>query len=53
MINNMPTYAQDYSFMVATECNGELWFYGAYADETKAIQVATEIDGVIIRNARC
>lgn len=53
MINNLPTYAQDYDYVVAIECNDELWFYGAYSTKSEAMQVAAEIDGIITHNARC
>lgn len=50
MINNLPTYTKDYEFIVVTDCDGELWFYGAYTDEAKAQQVACEIRGQVVRS---
>lgn len=49
-INNMPAYANNYEFIVASLVDGELWFYGAYHKEDKAIIVANRIDGVLIRH---
>ena len=51
-INNEPTYAKDYEFVVARLVDGEYWFWGAYADGFKAEQAATEIGGVIFHNVR-
>ena len=51
-INNMPSYAADYEFIVVTKNDDELWFYGAYADGFKAEKVASDIDGIIIHNVR-
>ena len=51
-INNKPAYADDYEFVVARECDGEYWFWGAYSDGFKAEQAATEIGGVIFHNVR-
>lgn len=51
-IQNMPEYANHYEFVVAREIDGELWFWGAYADGHKANQIAHDIAGVIIHNVR-
>ena len=51
-INNKPSYANDYEFIVAREIDGEYWFYGAYADGFKADRVAMEIDGIVFHNVR-
>jgi hypothetical protein len=51
-IQNMPEYADHYEFVVAREIDGELWFWGAYADGYKADQVAHDITGVVIHNVR-
>lgn len=47
-INNMPTYATDYSFIVATRVDDTLWFYGAYHDMAKANKVALEIGSAVV-----
>lgn len=49
---NAPEHASHYEFVVAREVDGNLWFYGAYADGFKAGQAAHEIGGVIIHNVR-
>lgn len=51
-INNQPSYAKDYEFIVARECDNEWWFWGAYADGYKAEQAALEINGVVFHNVR-
>lgn len=51
-INNQPAYAKDYEFIVARNCDGEWWFWGAYADGYKAEQAALEINGVVFHNVR-
>lgn len=52
MIRNMPEYAKDYEFIVATEVDNEFWFYGAYSNGFQAEQVAIEINGVIFHDVR-
>lgn len=44
-VNNVPEYAKDYAYMVARDCDGELWFWGSFNDCGKAHQVASEVDG--------
>lgn len=29
---NTPAYAENYKYIVATNCDGEYWFYGAWND---------------------
>ena len=50
MINNLPTYATDYRYIVARRIDGELWFYGAWDDANTANKVALEIGGETIDN---
>lgn len=50
MINNLPTYATEYRYIVATRVDGELWFWGAYSDRPKAYAVAREIGGEVVAN---
>jgi len=52
MIKNMPDYANDYEFVVVRECDGDLWFWGAYTNGFKAEQVAMGIGGSIVHNVR-
>lgn len=51
-IKNKPEYADNYEFIVASICDGEYWFYGAYTNGFKAEQVAIAIDGVVFHNVR-
>ena len=50
MINNTPTYANRYEYIVARIVDNELWFYGAYHTETEAINVAMMVDGMWFTN---
>lgn len=50
-INNKPDYAKDYEFIVARECDGEYWFWGAYENGFEAGRIALEIGGVVFYNA--
>lgn len=49
-INNKPEYANEYEYIVTTKIDNEYWFYGAYADESKAYKVASEIGGIVFHN---
>lgn len=49
-INNLPTYANEYKYIVASRVDGELWFWGAYNDRDKAYSVACEIWGEVVTN---
>lgn len=51
-IQNEPTYAKDYEFIVARECDGEYWFWGAYEEGHRAEKAALEIDGIIFHNVK-
>lgn len=54
IIHNSPDCAKDYPFIVATELDDELWFYGAYEDRQMAFDVEFKVRGVLIRNfKRC
>ena len=48
-INNLPTYATEYKYLVAREIDGELWFYGAYNEGSRAERAAVECNGEIFR----
>lgn len=41
----VPEYASEYEFVVARECDGEWWFWGAYDEHGRAVQAALEIGG--------
>ena len=51
-INNLPTYAKNYAFIVVreifTEEGIERWFYGAWNDRNTANEVALEVGGVTL-----
>lgn len=48
MINNLPTYAENYKYIIATQDeNFDYWFYGAWNDGNKANEVAMEINGSV------
>ena len=49
-INNLPDYAYDYRYIVARECEGELWFWGAYDGYMTAVFAAEDIHGVVVTN---
>ena len=49
-LNNLPTYAMNYEFIVYREIDGEYWFYGAYSNGTKAQAVTHEIHGLLLAN---
>ena len=50
MINNLPTYANEYKYIVARRINKELCFWGAWNDRDKANEVALEIGGEVVTN---
>lgn len=52
MIKNMPSYADDYEFIVARLVDGEYWFYGAYANGWEADKIAFGIGGTVFHNVR-
>lgn len=47
-IKNAPEYAFNKKFVVARECDGDLWFYAAFDDVDKAISCAMEVNGEVI-----
>jgi hypothetical protein len=49
-IQNMPNYAKDYDYIVATNVKGTYWFWGAYNDRDRANEVALEEGGRVFRN---
>ena len=48
MIKNLPTYAEQYSYVVATMVDHELWFWGAYRTLPEAVKAAQQAGGYII-----
>ena len=51
-IDNMPSYAKDYEYIVARLVDCELWFYGAYDSKDKAEEVAYEIEGLVVHSTQ-
>lgn len=51
-INNMSENANKYEFIVARECDGELWFWGAYRFVWDAEAAARDIGGIIVHNVK-
>lgn len=49
-INNLPTYAAEYAYVVATESDNEYWFYGAYSERAKAEAAAYDCDGKVFNS---
>lgn len=48
-INNMPNDTKD-GFMVVRNCDAELWYYGLYDTEERALQAALEIgNGFVVK----
>ena len=45
-INNLPTYARRYPFIVARFVDGQFWFWGAFSDRRQANEAALEEGGV-------
>ena len=51
-IMNLPQYATEKDFIVVTNVDDELWFYGAYDTMDKAVEaVSTCEDRIIIATA--
>lgn len=50
IINNLPDYATNYNYIVASVLDVDLWFYGAWDNEDKAYDMARIINGVVIKN---
>jgi hypothetical protein len=49
-INNVPDYADARRYWVVKYCAGRLWFYGAYAEENRALDVANDEEGMVIEH---
>ena len=52
MIKNLSNYATNYNYIVASAVDGDLRFYGAWNNRDKAYEVAKNIGGVVIKNAK-
>ena len=49
-VKNLPEYANEYKYIVASQIDGDLWFWGAWNDMKKAINAAEEIGGEVVIN---
>lgn len=49
-VYNISDGAKDHKYFVTNVYDGELWFWGAYDDHSKALSVAKEIGGVVVEN---
>lgn len=45
---NVPDYADTHDYLVVKYVDGELWFYGAYDAEERAIEVAEAEKGIAL-----
>ena len=50
IVKNLSSYAINYKYIVASDVDGDLWFYGAWNDESRAYEVARNIRGVVVKN---
>ena len=51
-INNMSENAHKYEFVVVSQCDGEMWYWGAYRFAWDAEAAAKECGGFIIHNVK-
>ena len=49
-VKNLPQYANEYQYIVASRIDGDLWFWGAWNDMKEAINAAEKIDGEVVIN---
>lgn len=49
-VNNVAKYAESKRYIVARSLDGELWFWGAWDDETEAARAALEVGGIVVCN---
>lgn len=47
-VNNLPSYAARYKYVVARSVDGELWFWGAYDERENADEAAESIEGIVL-----
>ena len=41
-INNLPNNYKDYTYVIATRVDGDLWFWGCFNNYSRALEVALE-----------
>lgn len=49
-VRNMDDYAYNHRYIVARSWKGELWFYGAWDEYERALEVANELNGIVVEN---
>jgi hypothetical protein len=49
-VKNLSAYAHTCRYIVARECDGDLWFWGAWNDYDTAYRVSCEVGGIVITN---
>ena len=49
-VKNLPEYANKYKYIVASQIDGDLWFWGAWNNMKKAINAAEKIGGKVVMN---
>ena len=49
-INNMPETANTYRYIVATNVDGVLYYWGSWNDRDKAYEVARQIKAEVVEN---
>lgn len=47
-IQNVPEYAKEDGYIVARLVDAELWFYGCYDTEERAIEVARQLENGVV-----
>lgn len=50
LVNNVEYESSINKFIVARPVNCELWYYGRYATEERAKEVAKEINGIVVED---
>lgn len=46
-VNNVPR-GKKCKYIVARECDGELWYWGRWDDKEKAAKIAAEIGAIVV-----
>ena len=49
-VKNLPEYANEYKYIVASQIDGDLLFWGAWNNMKKAISAAEKIGGKVVMN---
>lgn len=47
-VQNCNDVVYNYNYVVAMAVDGEMWYYGCYDSEERAIEVAKEVSGVVL-----